>query len=76
MLKWKVDVIPVLKTAGYSSYRIRQEKIFGQQVLTDLRNKKLPSWAVLDRICGLLHCQPGDLIEYAEEDKNENTPDA
>ena len=24
---------------------------------------------VIDRICGLLHCQPGDLIEWVPEDE-------
>ncbi|MGM9631135.1 helix-turn-helix domain-containing protein [Butyricicoccus sp.] len=31
----------------------------------------MPSWHELDVICRLLKCQPGDLIEYSEDEPDE-----
>jgi hypothetical protein len=53
-----------LKKIGYSTYKIRQEKILGQATIQKLNSGGLPSWAELNKICTLLNCQPGDLVEY------------
>ena len=69
MLKYKVDILQSLKNVGYSSYRLRREKIFGESTLQKIRtgstNLSLES---LGQICALLHCQPGDLIESIEDE--------
>ena len=61
---YKVDVIAMLKEAGYNTSTIRKDKIMGEAMLQKIRQGKLMSWAVLDTICSLLKCQPGDLIGY------------
>ena len=71
-IKYKVDVLAALKEAGYSSYRIRQESLINQTALSRIRAGKLISWEQLAAVCALLKCQPGDLVEYVEE---ETTPD-
>ncbi len=70
-IRYKVDILAELKKKGYSSTRIREEKLIGQSYLQQLRRGELVSWKTLDTICSLLECQPGDLIEYVEE-QNEN----
>lgn len=65
--RYKIDVIAALKDAGYSSYKIRKEQIINQTALQKLRDGKMIAWEQLHIICGLLKCQPGDLIEYIEE---------
>ena len=65
---YKVDVIAVLKEAGYNTNRIRKEKIMGEAMLQKIRSGQIVSWATLETICSLLECQPGDLIEYVKED--------
>lgn len=67
-IRYKVDILAELKKKGYSSTRIREEKLIGQSYLQQLRRGELVSWKTLDTICSLLGCQPGDLIEYVEED--------
>lgn len=67
-ITYKIDVLAALKEKGYTTYRIRQEKIFGQRVLQQLREKAPVSWEVLTRICQLLECQPGDILQYGEGD--------
>lgn len=67
MIRYKVDVLAKLKEAGFTSYRLRKEKILGESVLTKLRNGNLLSWHELDIICHLLKCQPGDLVQHIDE---------
>ena len=66
-IRYKVDILAALKKKGYSSTRIREEKLIGQSYLQQLRHGELVSWKTLDTICALLECQPGDLIEFVEE---------
>jgi len=67
-LQYKIDVLAALKERGYSSTKIREEKLIGQSYLQQLRHGELVSWKTLDTICKLLNCQPGDLIEYIPDD--------
>ena len=64
MIRYKVDVIAALREAGYTSYKIRQEGLINQIALQKLRHGKLIAWEQLDKVCGLLACQPGDILEY------------
>ena len=66
-IKYKIDVLKALKEAGYSSVRIRKEKLIGQSYLQQIRRGEIVSTACLDKLCELLHCQPGDIIEYIKE---------
>ena len=66
-IRYKVDVMASLKEKGYSSTKIREEKLIGQSYLQQLRHGELVSWKTLDTICSLLDCQPGDLIEFVRE---------
>ena len=64
--RYKVDVIAALKAAGFTSYKIRQDKLINQTALQKLREGKMIAWEQLENICRLLKCQPGDLLEYVE----------
>ena len=66
-LQYKVDILPMLNERGYSSYRLRKENLLSQGVMQSIRAKKPISWANIEQICRLLHCQPGDLIEYVDD---------
>lgn len=66
MLRYKVDILATLKEAGWTTYKIRKEKLIGERVMQRIREGELPSWGALDVICGLLHCQPGDIVEYVD----------
>ena len=70
-IRYKLDILAELKKKGYSSTRIREEKLIGQSYLQQLRRGELVSWKTLDTICSLLECQPGDLIEYVEGTQQE-----
>lgn len=67
-ITYKADVLALLKAAGYPSTRIRAEKLLGQSYVQQLRKGELISWAALNKVCTLLDCQPGDLVEYVPDE--------
>lgn len=64
------DIIGKLKDAGYNTNRIRQEQLLSESVLQALRSGRSITMAQLDKICGLLQCQPGDILGYDQEDNS------
>ena len=71
---YKVNVLEALKAKGYSSYRIRKEKLFSENTLSSFRAEELPTWKNLGKLCELLECDIGDIIQY--EKREEMTEDA
>lgn len=67
-IKYKINVMETLKEAGYSSTRLRNEKLLGESYMTQLRRGDLVSWAAIETICRLLNCQPGDILQFVQED--------
>lgn len=66
-IKYKIDVLAKLKEKGYTTYKIRQEKLLSQSTLQKLRTGQGVSWDNIAVICQLLNCQPGDIMEYVED---------
>lgn len=66
-LQYKIDVVAALKEKGYTTYRIRNEKILSESTVQKLRAGKGVSWENIETLCRLLDCQPADLIEYVRE---------
>ncbi|MDR0287588.1 MAG: helix-turn-helix transcriptional regulator [Clostridiales bacterium] len=58
----------LLKEKGYTTYKIRKENLIGQGTLTAIKNGTggLDSKTV-SKLCKLLDCQPGDIMEYVDE---------
>lgn len=67
MLKYKIDILESLKEKGYSTYKLRKEKLIGEAQIQKIRNGEIASKEVLNIICRLLQCQPGDILEYIED---------
>lgn len=71
MIRYKVDVLQLLKDKGYTTYRIQKESIYNQSQVQQFRDNKLVTQDILDRTCKLLDCQPGDLLEYVPDQETE-----
>ena len=58
----------LLKSKGYTTYKIRKEKLLGQGTLTTIKNGTggLDS-KTISKLCKILECQPGDIMEYVDE---------
>ncbi len=61
-IEYKIDILSALKDKGYTSYRLRKEKILGEATIERLRQKKSVSFDVLSKICDLLECDIGDIL--------------
>ena len=64
---YKIDVLAALKAKGYTSYRIRQDKIIGVRSYEKIRAGGLPSMHELDILCTLLQLQPGEIIGHTPD---------
>ncbi|MCH5204297.1 MAG: helix-turn-helix domain-containing protein [Oscillospiraceae bacterium] len=72
-IKYKIDVLASLKSQGYNTNVLRKERLLAEGVIQALRERKPISWANISKICELLHCQPGDILEYVDE-QSDNLP--
>ena len=69
MLKYKTNILKALKDAGYSSYRLRQERVLSEGTLQRMRSGNVAiALESLGVVCDILHCQPGDLVEWVEDE--------
>ena len=69
-VKYSVDILGALKDKGYSTYKLRKEKLLAENTIQQLRNEELVSWVNIGRLCDLLGCQPGDILEYEKRADN------
>ena len=69
-MRYKIDVLNVLKEKGYNTNKIRTEGLLSQSTLQKFRNQQGVSWENLETLCRLLECQPGDLIEFVDDESD------
>lgn len=69
MIIYKINILKTLKEKGYSSAKLRQQRIFGQRTIDDMRAGHVTlSDKNLSKLCYLLDMQPGDFLEYRPDD--------
>ena len=61
---YKFDVLASLKEAGYTTYRLRVDKIFNENAVQQMREGSIVAWENINLLCKLLNCQPGDILKY------------
>ena len=66
-LRFKLDITKALKSAGYTTYTLQKQGLLSSSTLQKLLKGEPLSWANLDKLCALLDCQPGDLLEYVPD---------
>ena len=66
-IRYKIDILCALKNRGYTTYKIRQENIFGQATMQKIRDGEIVNAVNLSKLCVLLDCQPGDILEYVPD---------
>lgn len=68
MLKYKINILEALKARGYTTYKIRKDKLIGEAQMQKLRTSEIISKDTLNTLCRLLDCQPGDILEYIPDE--------
>lgn len=66
-IQYKIDILAALKEAGYNTNRLRKEKLLSEGVIQTLRENRYIALQNVSKVCELLDCQPGDLIEFVKE---------
>jgi putative transcriptional regulator len=67
MFVYKIDVLETLKESGYTTTKLRKEKLLGENAIQSLRKKEMVGIIALEKICSLLDMQPGNIIKYVED---------
>lgn len=67
MLTYKINVLETLKESGYTTSRLRKEKLLGENAIQTLRRGDMVGIIALEKICTLLDMQPGNIIKYVED---------
>ena len=69
MLQYKIDILEELKNKGYTPIKMRKEKILSESTIQKLRNNIIVSSDNIGRICVMLKCQPGEILESVPTDE-------
>lgn len=70
MIHYKKDILKELAEKGYSSTRLRKEKILSESTMQKIRkNDTSLSLDNVNRICCILRCQVSDIIEVTPTDE-------
>ncbi len=68
---YKLDVLEMLREKGFTTYRLRRDGQLSEGCMQSLRENRPISWANIEKICCILNCQPGDILEYDGGEPNE-----
>lgn len=66
-ISYKIDILAALKDRGFTTYKIRKDKLLAESTVQALRRGELISLDNIARICSMLKCQPGDILEFTED---------
>ena len=71
---YKMDVLQALKDKGYSTYRLRKEKVLSESTIQALRTGTMISLDMIDRLCDLLNCDVGDILTRGTMERDKWKP--
>lgn len=57
-----------MKENGITTYKIRKDKIISEHTLQSIRKNKSITTDSIAALCEVLHCQPGDIMEYVPDE--------
>lgn len=69
MWKYKIDILKELSNRGYTSTKMRKDKIMSEGTMQHIRNGKGISMDTLNTICLILRLEPSDVVEIIPTDE-------
>jgi len=74
MIEYKTDMLGWLKEKGYSSYRLRSERVLSENMIQKLRHQDTKiSMQNLARLCEVLDCRVEDILEYHPDNEEKGS---
>ena len=69
MWKYKIDILKELSKRGYTSTKLRKDKIISEGTMQRIRNGHGITVETLNTICLILRLEPSDIIEIIPTDE-------
>ena len=66
MLVYKIDVMATLKENGWNATKLYNERPISQAAVQKIRKGEMVGIKTLDKLCGMLDMQPGNVIKYVD----------
>lgn len=63
------DILKKLSDVGWSSYRLRNEKVLSETTMQRIRTGKTITTESIDRICDILHCPIEEIVCYVPNEE-------
>lgn len=63
-------LLELMKEKNLTTYKIRKDKIISERTLQHIRQDEPITTSSIAALCEVLNCQPGDILEYVEEEKD------
>ncbi len=60
-------LLKMMSDKGLTSYRIKKDNIIGQATLQKIKTGGDIDTRTISKLCKILECQPGDIMEYVDE---------
>lgn len=61
------NILAKLKEAGFSTTRLRNEKIIPEGTIQNIRDGKMVNLKTINTICNILKCQPNDILTHVPD---------
>lgn len=65
-------LIQLMKNNKITSYTLKKDKIIGQATYKKIMEGGDIDTRTISKMCELLNCQPGDILQYVPDDQIEN----
>jgi len=63
-------LLALMEEKGITSYTIKKDNVIGQATFKKIKEGGAIDTRTISKLCALLNCQPGDIIEYAPDTKD------
>lgn len=60
-------LLKLMEEKGITSYTMKKDNIIGQATYRKIKEGGDIDTRTIDKLCKLLGCQPGDILEYVED---------
>ena len=62
------SILGQLKAAGYTTTRLRRERLLPEGTIQRIRDGRPITTDTINEICNLLRCQPNDILEHVQDE--------
>jgi len=64
-------LIDLMQKKGVTSYTMKKDNIIGQATFKKIKEGGDIDTRTISKLCALLDCQPGDIMEYVPDEEKE-----